>query len=74
MRTTITVDDALLASAKEMSGLKETGPLVRAALQALIQREAALRLARLGGTEPLLEDIPRRRDFGKRNSPRRSRK
>jgi len=61
MRTTIAVDDALLNHAKEMSGLKETGPLIRAALEALIQREAALRLARLGGTEPQLEDIPRRR-------------
>ena len=61
MRTTIAVDDALLNDAKEMSGLKETGPLIRAALEALIQREAALRLARLGGTEPQLEDIPRRR-------------
>ncbi len=70
MRTTIAVDDALLKDAKEMSGLKKTGPLIRAALEALIQREAALRLARLGGTEPQLEDIPRRRDSAKA-APRR---
>ena len=63
MRTTITVDDALLADARELSGLHETGPLIRMALEALVQRESALRLARLGGTEPELEDIPRRRDF-----------
>jgi Arc/MetJ family transcription regulator len=74
MRTTITLDDALLADAKEMSGLNDTGPLVRAALEALIQREAALRLARLGGSEPQLEDIPRRRDSGKRTSSRRSKR
>jgi len=74
MRTTISVDDALLADAKKMSGLRDTGPLIRAALQALIQREAALRLARLGGTEPQLEDTPRRRDLGKRSGPRRSRR
>ncbi len=61
MRTTISIDDALLADAREMSGVKDTGPLIRAALEALIQREAALRLARLGGSEPQLKDIPRRR-------------
>jgi Arc/MetJ family transcription regulator len=74
VRTTISVDDALLADAIEMSGLKETGPLIRAALEALIQREAALRLARLGGTEPHLEDIPRRRAFGKGSPTHRGRR
>jgi len=74
MRTTIALDDALLKDAKEMSGLKETGPLIRAALEALIQREAALRLARLGGTEPQLEDIPRRRDFARPVSSRRNKR
>jgi len=63
VRTTISVDDKLLADARELTGLKETGPLIRAALESLIQRESALRLARLGGSEPHLEDIPRRRDF-----------
>ena len=63
MRTTITIDDALLAEARELSGVTETGPLILTALEALIQREAALRLARLGGSEPHLKDIPRRRDF-----------
>jgi Arc/MetJ family transcription regulator len=74
VRTTITLDDALLADAKEMSGLSDTGPLVRAALEALIQREAALRLARLGGSEPQLEDIPRRRDSARRATARRSKR
>lgn len=61
MRTTVTLDDALLKQARELSGLKEIGPLLRAALQALIYREAGLRLARLGGSQPDLQDIPRRR-------------
>lgn len=63
MRTTVALDDTLLAEAQALSGLKETGPLIRAALEALIQRESALRLARLGGSEPELRQIPRRRDF-----------
>jgi Arc/MetJ family transcription regulator len=61
MRTTVTLDDALLKQAQTLSGLQENGPLLKAALQALIHRESALRLARLGGSQPDLEDIPRRR-------------
>jgi Arc/MetJ family transcription regulator len=62
MRTTVTVDDALLKEAQALSGLRESGPLFKAALQALIHRESALRLARLGGSQPDLQDIPRRRE------------
>lgn len=61
MRTTVTIDDSLLERAQRLSGVKENGPLIRAALQALIEREAAMRLARLGGSQPDIEDIPRRR-------------
>ena len=61
MRTTVTIDDALLKEAQALTGLRENGPLLRAALQALIYRESALRLARLGGSQPDLQDIPRRR-------------
>jgi len=61
MRTTVTLDDKLLEDARKLSGVQETGPLLKAALQALIYRESALRLARLGGTQPNLKDIPRRR-------------
>jgi Arc/MetJ family transcription regulator len=60
MRTTLTLDDDLIAKAKSYTGLKETSAVVRAALEALIQREAARRLARLGGTMPDLKDVPRR--------------
>lgn len=60
MRTTITLDDELLARAKHYTGVEETSALVREALKALVQREAARRLARLGGTEPDLVAAPRR--------------
>jgi Arc/MetJ family transcription regulator len=61
MRTTITLDDELLAKAKSYSGINETAALIREALKRLIEREAAKRLARLGGTMPELKPIPRRR-------------
>lgn len=60
MRTTLALDDELLAKAHAISGLKEKTELVREALKALIERESARRLARLGGTEPDLEPITRR--------------
>lgn len=61
MRTTIALDDALVAEARRLTGTAENSTLVREALRALIQRESARRLARLGGSEPALSDIPRRR-------------
>ena len=62
MRTTLTLEDDLLAQAQHISGLSERSQLIREALLALIQRESARRLAKLGGTEANLEPIPRRRD------------
>ena len=61
MRTTLNIDDELLAKAQRVSGLKERTALVREGLNALIERESARRLAKLGGTEPRLQPIPRRR-------------
>jgi len=61
MRTTIALDDDLLADAKAYTGLTEVSAIVREALKALVERESARRLARLGGTEPDLRPIPRRR-------------
>lgn len=52
MRTTINIDDDLLAEAQRLTGVKERTQIIRDALVALIQRESALRLARLGGSEP----------------------
>ena len=61
MRTTINIDDTLVAEAAELTGIEERTALIHEGLRALIQREAARRLARLGGTEPKLAGIPRRR-------------
>jgi Arc/MetJ family transcription regulator len=61
MRTTLSLDDELLAKARAFTGLKEKSALVREGLKALVEREAAKRLARLGGTESNLKMAPRRR-------------
>jgi len=61
MRTTLALDDELLAKAQAFTGLKEKSALVREAHKALIERESARRLARLGGSEPDLVPPPRRR-------------
>lgn len=61
MRTTINLDEALLDEAQRVTGLTERAALIREGLKALIERESARRLARLGGSEPALKSIPRRR-------------
>jgi Arc/MetJ family transcription regulator len=61
MRTTISLDDDLLAKAQAFTGLSEKSSLVREALKALIERESARRLARLGGSERKVSAPPRRR-------------
>ena len=60
MRTTINIDNDLMEKAQSMTGMTEKTALVREGLRALIERESARRLARLGGTEPKLQTIPRR--------------
>ncbi len=60
MRTTLALDDDLLAEAQRLTGTKDKTALVRQGLRALIERESARRLARLGGSEPAVADIPRR--------------
>jgi Arc/MetJ family transcription regulator len=60
MRTTIALDDDLIRTAQEFTGLAERTALIREALKALIERESARRLAALGGTMPGLKNIPRR--------------
>jgi len=60
MRTTVTLDDELLARAEQLCGDLERSALLKEALRALVQRESARRLAALGGSEPELEPIPRR--------------
>jgi Arc/MetJ family transcription regulator len=61
MRTTINPDDTLLAEAQRLTGLRERTALVHEGLRALIERGSARRLARLGGSEPGLKPVSRRR-------------
>jgi Arc/MetJ family transcription regulator len=60
MRTTVALDDDLVDEAQRLTGTTEKSALLRQALRALIERESARRLARLGGTEPGLRAAPRR--------------
>ena len=61
MRTTVTLDAELLAQAQQLCGDLERTALLKEALQALVQRESARRLAALGGSQPDFAPIPRRR-------------
>ena len=61
MRTTINIDDDLLAKATKLTGPMDRSAMVREGLKALIERESAKRLARLGGSQPALKATPRRR-------------
>jgi hypothetical protein len=61
MRSTLNIDDEMLRKAAELTGESEKTALVRMGLEALIARESARRLARLGGTEPGLARVRRRR-------------
>lgn len=60
MRTTITLDDELVSKARDFSGIQETSALLQEALKTMVEREAARRLARLGGSCPDLKPTPRR--------------
>jgi Arc/MetJ family transcription regulator len=60
MRTTLNIDDDLLLAAEQVTGVSEKTALVRAGLEALIEKESARRLAKLGGTETQLTLTPRR--------------
>lgn len=61
MRTTLNIDDRLLKKAQELTGVSEKTAIVKMGIEALIARESAKRLAKLGGSDPQLQDIPRRR-------------
>ncbi len=63
MRTTVVLDDDLLADAEKYTGIKEKSALIREALKALIAREASHRLALLGGTMPDVVAPPRKRSW-----------
>ena len=61
MRTTVNIDDELLAKATKLAGPMDRTEILSEGLKALIERESAKRLARLGGTQPALKAAPRRR-------------
>lgn len=61
MRASVTLDDELLKSAEEYTGITERGKLLREALKAIIAREAGRRLVALAGSAPNMEDVRRRR-------------
>lgn len=61
MRTTINIDEDLLAKASRLAGPLDRSAVIHEGLKALIERESARRLARLGGTQPDLKPVPRRR-------------
>ena len=61
MKATVEIDDALLSEAKESTGVSEISALVKVALEVLVRRESARKLADLGGTMPGRVHIPRRR-------------
>ena len=61
MRTTVNIDDELMKAAQKLTGIKEKAVLLRAGLTALIEQESARRLAKLGGSEPQLSKVSRRR-------------
>ncbi|MGH9658659.1 MAG: type II toxin-antitoxin system VapB family antitoxin [Bryobacteraceae bacterium] len=61
MRTTLILDEGLLQRARKLTGIQEKTALVRAGPEALIARETSKRLAALGGTQPKISNIPRRR-------------
>ena len=64
MRTTLNIDDRLLNEASRLTGIDGRTTLVREGLRALVERESARRLASLGGSEPQLQSVPRRRAEG----------
>ena len=61
MRTTVNIDDELMKAAQKLTGIEEKAVLLRAGLTALIEQESARRLAKLGGSEPQLSKVSRRR-------------
>lgn len=61
MRTTLNIEDSLIDQATKITGIKEKTALVKLGLEALIARESARRLAKLGGTQKQLQAIPRRK-------------
>ena len=62
MRTTVTLDEEIVARAAKLTGIEEHSSLVRAALETLVRVENERLLATLGGSEPQAQAAPRRQD------------
>lgn len=63
MRTTLTIDDALYERALELADpAMDKADLLREAVKTFIRVQSAKRLAALGGSQPDMQDILRRRD------------
>ncbi len=60
MRTTLNIGDEIVQKAARLTGLQEKTSLLHEGLKALIAKESAKRLAKLGGSSPKVKDIPRR--------------
>ena len=71
MRTTVALDDELVKTAEEFTGITEKAALIKHVLKVFVERESARRLAALGGTMPDLERIPRRRENDEHDNPSR---
>jgi Arc/MetJ family transcription regulator len=67
MRTTLNIDDELLAEARRLTGIEDKSALVNAGLEALVARKSPRRLAALGASEPSVRPIPRRRSGTRRS-------
>lgn len=63
MRTTVTIDDKLLADAKEFAGIEETSAVIKEALRIYVSLEAGRRLALMGGSDPNATAGRRRRPW-----------
>ena len=62
MRTTVTLDDDLLARAEELTGIRERSALIRDAVELLVRIESGRQLAALGGSDAAAEAAPRSRE------------
>ena len=61
MRITLNIEDQLLDLARDITGVTSESELIRKALEVLLERESARKLAKSGGSQPRLQPIPRRR-------------
>lgn len=69
MRTTVTLDDELLAKAVKYSGIKEKSKLINEAMRRLVAEELKSRVLALQGSMPDLEYYERGTRMGREPLP-----